>query len=599
MSLKFLRIIFFLFCLVELNINLSAQVEEDRVKASMLYYISDFIIWPEIDTCTTFNIGVIGDRPILIDELNLIAASNEIKNKPIKIVVLDDKVVKKYLHLVFIDIPHYNQIDDYLEICKANHILMVTDQLENKLNTVVNFIKKPDSQNVSFEVNKQNLILSKLDYVDDLLLHGGDMLDVKDLYHETQALLEKEEKKVTVLQQDIENINEELESKNKAIDSLSKNIVQSQNILRALTDTISAQNTEISEQIALIKKQNNRVATINYEIATAMELQQEQENKIRDKEKKLTELEDNIKSKESIIQQQTKTLNVKESIIKSKNRILFLLVIIGLSFLFIGIMVFRAYRMKHRYNEELRITLNHLKETQSQLLQSEKMASIGILTSGIAHEINNPLNFIYGGSKGIENYFKKNLVEHLPKVEILLKSIDEGVRRVSNIVNGLNEFSRTNESMDESCNIHSIIENCLVVLNNQLRHRIDVRKKFTNDVPIIKGNTGQLHQAFINIFSNAEQAIPEKGNITIETSAYEENIEIKISDNGIGISEENIDKIMTPFFTTKDPGKGTGLGMSITYNIIKDHHGQINYLSELNKGTTVTINLPKHKNAVV
>ena len=246
----------------------------------------------------------------------------------------------------------------------------------------------------------------------------------------------------------------------------------------------------------------------------------------------------------------------------------------------------------NKQNEELKSTLNYLKEAQVQLIQSEKMASLGILTAGVAHELNNPLNFISGAYEGLKNYFKDNQVIASEAVPILLNSIKTGVERATEIVVGLNQFSRHNKLMNEECNIHSIIENCLAILYNQYKNRIDVKKKLNAKKNCIQGNVGKLHQVFINIISNAIQSISDKGEIRIKTEVENNYIRIEISDTGCGIERVNMDKITDPFFTTKDPGKGTGLGLSISYSIIEEHHGKLKFQSEIKKGTIVKIDFP-------
>ena len=248
-------------------------------------------------------------------------------------------------------------------------------------------------------------------------------------------------------------------------------------------------------------------------------------------------------------------------------------------------------------NFELKETLQQLKEAQSQLFQAEKMASLGIFTAGVAHEINNPLNYILGGLTGLEDYFAEERVQN-KKVSFFIDSIKTGVDRASSIVSQLNQLSKNNETYEEVCEIHAIIENCLRIINNQLRNRVEIVRDFTDNEPIVLGNIGQLHQVFISVLINASQSIENEGSISISTGKEGENVWIKISDTGIGISEENLSKITDPFFTTKEPGKGTGLGLSIAFSIIQAHSGKISFQSELNHGTTVKIILPikRHQN---
>ena len=243
-------------------------------------------------------------------------------------------------------------------------------------------------------------------------------------------------------------------------------------------------------------------------------------------------------------------------------------------------------------NEELKDALHHLKDTQSQLFQAEKLASLGVLTAGVAHEINNPLNYILGAYEGLSVVLDeetKRKSEHIP---VLLNSLKEGVDRVSKIVKGLNQFSRVTEANDEKCDIQQIIDNCLVILNKQYKDRIVVNKSYPSESVTIIGNVGKMHQAFTNILVNAIQAIENKGTIDIILKKVDKHVIVEISDSGIGISQENLPKITEPFFTTKEPGKGTGLGLSITHSIVSEFKGAMKFSSELNKGTSVVFKFP-------
>jgi PAS domain S-box-containing protein len=246
----------------------------------------------------------------------------------------------------------------------------------------------------------------------------------------------------------------------------------------------------------------------------------------------------------------------------------------------------------YRQKEELETTIDALNKTQNQLIQSEKMASLGILSAGIAHEINNPLNFIHGGVLGIEKYFRKNIEEHFNKVSPLINAINTGVDRASEIVSSLNHYSRQDDLQKRDCDVHSILDNCLVMLQNQLKNRIETIKNYTPRFHLIYGNEGKLYQALLNILVNAEQSIAKNGTIKIETEIENTNVCIVISDTGCGISQENLQKIIIPFYTTKAPGKGTGLGLSIAYNIICEHDGTIEFESALETGTKAIIKFP-------
>ena len=242
-------------------------------------------------------------------------------------------------------------------------------------------------------------------------------------------------------------------------------------------------------------------------------------------------------------------------------------------------------------NADLKKILDNLHRIEEKLHQADKMATIGILTAGIAHEINNPLNYIMGGLTGLKDYFEENKIND-KNIKLFLDSINQGIERASAIITGLNQLNRNKDDYNEICNVNDIIRNSLNIVNNQLKDKIEVIQNFDEMIPNIPGNVGQLHQVFINLLVNACQSIEDKGTITIITNTDKKNVFVEITDDGSGIESDNLSKITDPFFTTKDPGKGTGLGLSITYNIIKQHKGEILFESELNKGTKVLITLP-------
>jgi PAS domain S-box-containing protein len=284
---------------------------------------------------------------------------------------------------------------------------------------------------------------------------------------------------------------------------------------------------------------------------------------------------------------------------------------------------------KHREHlEELiakrTITLENLKRTQSQLVQSEKMASLGQLVAGIAHEINNPVNFISAGvdslstnlediRKVLEIYHKinaDNITKKLKEIELLkqkveykeaireinklIDSIKNGTKRTTEIVKGLRTFSRLDEDILKMADIHEGLDSTLILLHNKYKNRIEIIKNYGN-LSQVECYPGQLNQVFMNLLSNAVDAIDDKGTITISTSLSDGLIRISIKDTGHGIPENIREKIFDPFFTTKGVGKGTGLGLSISQSIIEKHKGTITYKSEPGKGTEFTIVLPVNR----
>jgi len=247
-------------------------------------------------------------------------------------------------------------------------------------------------------------------------------------------------------------------------------------------------------------------------------------------------------------------------------------IVVIYSFLFRGTLANR--------NRQLAKSMKDQQVTTQKLIQSEKMASLGVMSAGVAHEINNPLNFIKGG---IDVLAKQ--LENTKEAEPFIKAVEEGVRRASSIVHSLGHFSRESDAMDEVCDVNDILDNCLIMLQHKLKYKVEVVKEFEKQSRTLTGNVGKLHQAFINIISNAEESIEKKGTISIKSTTMNEGILVMVSDTGTGISEKNLSKISDPFFTTKAVGDGTGLGLSITYEIIRAHGGTIDVTSEINTGT--------------
>jgi len=282
-----------------------------------------------------------------------------------------------------------------------------------------------------------------------------------------------------------------------------------------------------------------------------------------------------------------------------------------------------------KMNEELEIKIEErsqeLSQAQAQLMQSDKMASIGQLAAGVAHEINNPMGFIYSNLESARSFYAviQELIEKYSQTAPLLeaggspdckklleeirdfrenKNLDlimdefkdlieeslDGAERVRKIVKDLKSFSHIDEEEWNYADINECLESTLNIAWNEIKYKAEVN----NDVPELKCNRMQLNQAFLNILVNAAQAIEEKGTISIKTCAENGGISIEISDSGEGMSKETQSRLFEPFYTTKEVGKGTGLGLSMVYDIIKKHKGTITVESESGKGTTFVITIP-------
>jgi len=254
---------------------------------------------------------------------------------------------------------------------------------------------------------------------------------------------------------------------------------------------------------------------------------------------------------------------------------------------------------KNRNLEEL---YNELKETQSQLIQSEKMSSLGQLVAGVAHELNNPIGYLYANMKELQKYIdllnqsKDGKIGIAPEylkddIDQVIKESIEGSERVKSIVENLRKFSRLDEAEFKYADIHEGLDSTIMLVKKKLSDRIQIHKKYTV-LPMVSCMPGHLNQVFLNMLLNAIQAIEKEGNIWISTDLKNDNIVIKFKDDGIGIPKKNIDRLFEPFFTTKPIGTGTGLGLSISYGIIQEHGGGIKVKSKKKNGTTFIISIP-------
>lgn len=289
-----------------------------------------------------------------------------------------------------------------------------------------------------------------------------------------------------------------------------------------------------------------------------------------------------------------------------------------------------------KLEEKVKERTAELEAAREQLINSEKMASLGQLTAGISHEINNPINFVVSNVEPLkrdiqdilfvlEKYNGLNLQEDLKtqlayisefqksidldllvsEIHLLLNGIDEGAHRTAEIVRGLKNFSRMQTLELSNANLHEALDSTLAILNNNISSaNIKIEKKY-GDIPMIECYYGKINQVFMNVLNNAVQAVVARkykhneGLISICTGLHGSDVEIRIKDNGIGIPKANQGKLFEPFFTTKEVGAGTGLGLSIVYGIINSHNGSIRVISEENEGAEFIITLPvKHQRKV-
>jgi signal transduction histidine kinase len=281
----------------------------------------------------------------------------------------------------------------------------------------------------------------------------------------------------------------------------------------------------------------------------------------------------------------------------------------------------RAYLdLRIKTENKLKRAYKKLKSTQAQLIHAEKMASLGQLVAGVAHELNNPINFIYSNLDHLQDYIGrlKRVIQiysgiipsHRAKAELIEKTKNDveldfifedldklihafynGAERTKDLVWNLRTFSRSDDREPLEVDIHECMENSISLLAHLYKHRISLHRNYGN-IPKIMGYTSHLNQVFMNLLANAGQAIQGQGDVWITTYCPGDKIITSIKDNGKGIPRKFLNKIFDPFFTTKVRGKGIGLGLSVSYSLIEKHKGKIWVESQEGLGTTFTVELP-------
>ena len=280
---------------------------------------------------------------------------------------------------------------------------------------------------------------------------------------------------------------------------------------------------------------------------------------------------------------------------------------------------------------DLNKAYKQLSSSQAQLVQSEKMAALGQMVAGVAHEINTPLGYVNNNIEMLREFFGQlnfvlqaherlvntllapestdvDIAESLAGVDDAKAGMDlaqffsdldglfndtfYGVEQISELVTGLKDFSRLDQAVTDHVSVNDCIENALLIARNTLKYKVEVIKRLDN-VPLIRCTASQINQVLLNLFTNAAQAIKTQGYLLIKTWADTDQVYISVQDTGSGIAPENLAKIFDPFFTTKPVGQGTGLGLSISYKIIQQHGGSIRVASEVGKGTRFVIALPR------
>ncbi len=640
------------------NVIYAQKFTSEQVKSAYLLNFTKYIEWPGQESLEYFHIGIYGGDNAVYEELTNQQSRQTIGKTPLKVSKVERNFNPANYQVIFISESENNRIKNIASKCVQTNTLLVTDESNNMQNIMINFQRVEDSR-IVFQINKSNLVYEGLKVSKDILLLGGSEIDVATLYKETEKMLEETEKLLDEAQVRVQKQLKEKQHQKKKIKkqevTIQKQIAEIGNQQAKIKDQqleiekrtglLELQQEQVREQKLQLKRlehnQQNKellLSRTKNELESRIDEKNNMELKINSYKSTLDSLASLISDSQKEIFQQKTTLTEQGSTIKKQQGILFFGGLILLLVIALVIAIFRGYYQKkesnkqleqknaqlHDANTELNITLEKLRHAQTKLVQSEKMASLGVLTAGIAHEINNPVTFVSVGAHSLKrNYgellkiidFYDNLelrpdedVKKMEKLkeeheyealkESLIELIDDislGAERTTQIIKGLRDFSRLDDAEFSDSNICEGIESALLLLRNKYHNRIEIIKKYPKKDFKIQCYPGQLNQVFMNILHNSIDAIEGEGSIYVTVSRQGESAFVTFRDTGDGMSEEVRRRIFDPFFTTKEVGKGTGLGLSISFGIIEKHHGKIEVKSEINKGTEFNLTLPIHQ----
>lgn len=630
------------------TLRLHAQINRDQIIGSYIYNFANKVNRSG-KNLQVYTIVLLSSDEGLIQELKKVASQKKVNEKPVELQVSNKpspSITDAQLVYIARDkLQYYMTVFDMVE---GKEILLVSEGFNNKSYVMLNLYDTPDGS-IKYEINKPNIINQKLTLTDEVLLMGGTEIDIAEIYLKSQHTLRDMEKK--------------LSASTYTLDSLRQHIADNEELITYQNTLIQSHKDTLMNQNKILELQNKKINT--YQVTTNNYSQQLnnlhdslyktekelkiQHGKITKSQKTLSNQKAEIDSINVEIENRNQILLEQEGIIgKQQFRLNILLIILAVIIVLVVLLIF-AFRQNIKKSEELQFqrtkietineelktnneklveTLEQMKQMQEQLVHSEKMASLGLLSAGIAHEINNPINFVYAGINSLLRDFEDikpilgeinsitpetdDLKERLDRIQQLkeenyfddafeaipniIKDIKLGADRTSEIVKGLRTFSRLDKEVLKGVSVHEGLETSLLLLRNRYKNTIEIVKEYDPNLPEIEGYPGKINQVFLNILSNAIDAIEGTGKIYVKTKFSEGLITISIKDTGTGIDPESQKKIFDPFFTTKPVGQGTGLGLSISYSIIEEHHGSIKSNSEPGKGCEFIITLPATKN---
>ena len=625
-------VIFIFIINVFISFHTFAQpVDENRVKAAYLVNFIKHITWPNEKNKSRFTIAVYKDKAFyqfLQDALS----GKKIRNKAISITFLNKAPHLNNIDLIYIPPNARNEVHTIANVTRGNTTLIVSHNSLNKHDIMINLLQDPKTSVITFEVNKSNIIYEKLIMSPELLLLGGSELDIATLYRETELAMQKTRQQSAELKKQLTNQQQQLITSQKKLHQLTLNLNKLNNELSKKELKTKQQKIELEKLKNDVKNKQNILNTKENKLQEITERfeQISQQLKLQQKVLDTKEIENQqilqrVKENKKVLSQQTQKLSEhrqqlelqrkellakKQTINTQQDYLLITSILVIIAAIVASLLIYLFFK-NQKVTRQLKDTLDHLEGTQEQLVQAEKMASLGNLVAGVAHEINTPLSIaitsnslVLDDTQEVEQCIaqqrlsKSRMAKHINKT---LQSLNMGEKALERVQVLLTNFKQVaaDQVVDEkreinlACYINEVISTLSVEMK---KHNINYQ--FTGETELVLTTyPGALAQVLTNLVTNSIKhgfENYEAGNIIISLKSEKNGAKITYQDNGIGMTPEVLNKIFEPFFTTKRSKGSTGLGMNIVYNIISQKLlGKIVIESKQGIGSTFIITLPK------
>ncbi|NQZ88681.1 MAG: DUF4154 domain-containing protein [Colwellia sp.] len=602
------------------------QLGSEQVKVAFIYNFIKHVSWNDEakNDKKQFIIGVYGDDEfagLLKNKLS----KRVIKNKIIVVKIIRNIQEGRKTDLFFSASNRNVEIANIASTLRSSDTLLITDNSADKHSVMINLVNDLEKSVIRFEVNKSNIVFEGLKISTDLLMLGGTELDVATLYRETEVALHViRTREITLNQKLIEQQNQITSTINK-LDALNKDLTFREEVAGRRKQELNVLKDDIEQQQRSIKDKELQLEKVATQLKVAKNNLERQQSSVNNKEQENLAMAEKISTNKDILLQQQQQISDqgvqlnqkneeleerKERIDKQRFYLILMAIFITLLVVISGLVVL-LFVKNRRTTRKLSHTLENLQKMQKQLIQSEKMASLGTLTAGVAHEINTPLGIaVTSTSSALESTQK--IREHFEQNKITRSEMEnyfDGMEKASNlntnalerVIELLNNFKQVaaDQMVGEEREIDLVhyIEEVMSTLSAEMkRFRVNYQYSGVSEF-IISTIPGALAQVLTNLVTNAlKHAFEDKnvGNISIELSKTKDNTAmIVFKDDGQGMTQHVLDNIFEPFFTTKRNSGGTGLGMNIVYNIISQKlQGTIKIESKLEQGANFYITLP-------